>query len=162
MKLRVGQGFDVHALVEGRPLVLGGVTIPFDRGLKGHSDADVLIHAVMDALLGAAGLGDIGQHFPDQDAQYKNIDSRILLRQTQVLLAEHQWEIQNIDATLMAEAPKIAPYKMQMVKNLSADLHITPEQIHIKATTTEQLGFVGRQEGMACLAVALIVKMDEG
>jgi 2-C-methyl-D-erythritol 2,4-cyclodiphosphate synthase len=158
MKLRIGQGFDVHQLVEGRPLTLGGVEIPFHKGLLGHSDADVLLHAITDALLGAAGLGDIGQHFPDKNEAYKNIDSRILLRHTAMLLKQNGWQIQNIDVSLMAQAPKISPYKLQMAANIAADLEIAPDQVHIKATTTEKLGFVGREEGLACLAVALLAQ----
>jgi len=156
MKIRVGQGFDVHQLVENRPLILAGVTVPFAKGLEGHSDADVIIHAVIDALLGAAGLGDIGQHFSDKDAKNKDIDSRVMLRYTKKLLQDHAWNIENIDITLLAEAPKIAVYKPAMIANLAEDLSIEPAQINLKATTTEKLGFVGREEGMACLAVGLL------
>lgn len=156
MKIRIGQGFDVHELVVGRPLILAGVTIPFAKGLAGHSDADVVIHALMDALLGAGGLGDIGTHYSDQDAQYQGIDSRILLRDAFEKITAAGWQIQNIDITLLAEAPKIAPFKLTMLEHLAADLHCADNQISLKATTTEKLGFVGRGEGMACLAVALL------
>ena len=156
MKVRIGQGFDVHELVAGRPLILAGVTIPFAKGLAGHSDADVIIHALIDALLGASGLGDIGSHYSDQDAQYQGIDSRILLRDTFEKITAAGWQIQNIDLTLLAEAPKIAPFKAKMLEQLAADLHCADNQISLKATTTEKLGFVGRGEGMACLAVALL------
>lgn len=158
MKFRVGQGFDVHALVSGRPLILAGVTIPFAKGLEGHSDADVIIHAVIDALLGACGLGDIGQHYSDQDAQYKGVDSRVMLRDVFKKITHAAWQIENIDVTLLAEAPKIAAYKLQMRQNLTDDLQCAPEQISIKATTTEQFSFIGRSEGMACLAVALLTQ----
>lgn len=158
MKFRVGQGFDVHALVSGRPLILAGVTIPFTKGLEGHSDADVITHAVIDALLGASGLGDIGQHYSDQDAQYKGVDSRVMLRDVFKKITQASWQIENIDVTLLAEAPKIAAYKPQMRQNLAEDLQCTEEQISIKATTTEQFSFIGRNEGMACMAVALLTQ----
>jgi 2-C-methyl-D-erythritol 2,4-cyclodiphosphate synthase len=156
MKIRIGQGFDVHELVLNRPLVLAGVTIPFTKGLDGHSDADVVIHALIDALLGASSLGDIGSHYSDQDAQYHGIDSRILLRSAWSKVSAAGWRIENIDLTLLAEAPKIAPFKKQMRENLAADLNCSIDQLSLKATTTEKLGFVGRGEGMACLAVALL------
>lgn len=156
MKVRIGQGFDVHAWVTGRPLILAGVTIPFAKGLAGYSDADVVIHALIDALLGASGLGDIGAHYSDQDAQYHNIDSRILLRDVFKQITAAGWQIQNVDITLLAEAPKIAPFKLTMLEHLTADLHCAVNQINLKATTTEKLGFVGRGEGIACLAVALL------
>jgi 2-C-methyl-D-erythritol 2,4-cyclodiphosphate synthase len=156
MKLRIGQGFDVHAFAPGRPLILAGVEIPFSKGLQGHSDADVMLHALIDALLGAAALGDIGEHFSDQDPKFKNIDSRIMLRHTGELIKKAGWEIQNIDLILMAQAPKISSFKFLMQQNLSADLLLDLSQINIKATTTEQLGFVGREEGMACSAIALL------
>ncbi|MDI9545543.1 MAG: 2-C-methyl-D-erythritol 2,4-cyclodiphosphate synthase [Bacteroidales bacterium] len=156
MQLRVGQGYDVHRLVAGRELWLGGILIPFEKGLMGHSDADVLIHAVCDALLGAAGLGDIGSHFPDNAAEYKNIDSKILFKRTIDLLAEKQWEVFNIDATLLAERPKINSYIPQMQACLAGLAQVDKEKISIKATTSEKMGFVGREEGMAAMAVALI------
>ncbi|HQM93689.1 MAG TPA: 2-C-methyl-D-erythritol 2,4-cyclodiphosphate synthase [Bacteroidales bacterium] len=156
MQLRVGQGYDVHRLVAGRELWLGGILIPFEKGLLGHSDADVLIHAVCDALLGAAGLGDIGSHFPDNAAEYKNIDSKILFERTIDLLAEKQWEVFNIDATLLAERPKINSYIPQMQACLAGLAQVDKEKISIKATTSEKMGFVGREEGMAAMAVALI------
>lgn len=156
LKLRVGHGFDVHPFVAGRPLILGGVTIPFAKGLQGHSDADVIIHAVVDALLGAASMADIGHHFSDQDAQFKNIDSRIMLRHAHKLLQQAGWFIHNIDVTLLAEVPKIAPYKTQIISHLAEDLQLAMTQVNIKATTSEKLGFVGREEGMACMAVALL------
>lgn len=158
--MRVGHGFDVHALVAGRPLIIGGVTIPFERGLAGHSDADVLLHAVADALLGAAGLGDIGGHFPDTDAAYLNADSRVLLRRVFELLAD-RWTIVNIDATVIAEAPRLAPYKAEMAENIAADLQIAPSQVNVKAKTTERLGFTGRGEGIAAGAVVLIAELPE-
>lgn len=154
--MRVGQGFDVHALVTGRPLVIGGVTIPYEKGLEGHSDADVLLHAICDALLGAAALGDIGRHFPDTDAQYKGADSRVLLRAVRQKLAEHAFQVVNVDATIVAQAPRMAPHVAQMVKNIAADLAIAPECVNVKATTTEHLGFTGRGEGIAASAVALV------
>ena len=159
MDIRVGQGFDVHRLVEGRKLVLGGLCLPFDRGLLGHSDADVLIHAICDALLGAAGLRDIGYHFPDNDPQYAGIDSKILLQRTVALLKQHGWRVGNIDATVCAERPKLNPFIPQMQDVLSRLMEIAPEQVSIKATTTEKLGFTGREEGIAALAVALIEKI---
>ncbi len=152
--MRVGQGFDAHALVPGRRLVIGGVTIPYEKGLEGHSDADVLLHAVCDALLGAAGLGDIGRHFPDSDAAYKNADSRHLLREVRSKLA--RFKIVNIDATILAQAPRMAPHIARMTENIAADLGVGPGCVNIKATTTEHLGFVGRLEGIAAQAVALI------
>lgn len=154
--MRVGHGYDVHALVSGRRLVLGGVTIPHDRGLAGHSDADVLIHAVCDALLGAAGLGDIGRHFPDGNPRYKEIDSRVLLRHTAAMLAARGWQAGNVDATIIAQSPRLAPYIADMARNLSEDLGIAADRVNVKATTTEKLGFAGREEGIAAEAVALI------
>ncbi|TAK86446.1 MAG: 2-C-methyl-D-erythritol 2,4-cyclodiphosphate synthase [Betaproteobacteria bacterium] len=152
--MRVGQGFDVHALVPGRKLVIGGVTIPYEKGLQGHSDADVLLHAICDALLGAAGLGDIGRHFPDSDPAYKNADSRKLLREVRSKIG--RFRIVNIDATLLAQEPRMAPHLARMAENIAADLGIGPGSINLKATTTEHLGFVGRLEGIAAQAVALI------
>ena len=154
--IRVGQGFDVHRLEEGRALVLGGVTIPFERGLAGHSDADVLIHAIMDALLGAAGLGDIGRLFPDTDPQYKGISSLLLLEQVRTHLGERGALILNVDATLLAQRPRIAPHVSEMIARLAAALQLAPDRLSLKATTTEGLGFVGREEGIAAQAVALI------
>src|SRR5574340_1562751 len=151
---RVGHGFDVHAFAADRKLIIGGVDIAHDRGLAGHSDADVLLHAICDALLGAAGLGDIGRHFPDSDAAYKNADSRKLLREVRSRIA--RYKIVNIDATILAQAPRMAPHIARMSENIAADLGIGPGSINIKATTTEHLGFVGRLEGIAAQAVALI------
>lgn len=159
MDIRVGQGFDVHRLVEGRQLFLGGLCLPFEKGLLGHSDADVLIHAICDALLGAAGLRDIGYHFPDNDPQYAGIDSKILLQRTTALLKERGWRVGNIDATVCAERPKLNPFIPQMQDTLAPLMEVAPEQVSIKATTTEKLGFTGREEGIAALAVALIEKI---
>ncbi len=154
MTVRVGFGFDVHEYVEGRPLILGGVEIPYDRGLAGHSDADALIHAIVDALLGAAALGDIGQHFPDTDLKYKNIDSREFLRSALKELIKADYRICNIDATVVAQAPRISPHTPAMKQVIASDLELSVAQINIKATTTESLGFVGRKEGVAVWAVA--------
>jgi len=154
--MRIGQGFDAHAFVEGRRLVLGGVTIPHARGLAGHSDADVLLHAICDALLGAAALGDIGRHFPDSDAQYKDADSRALLRAVAAKLAARGLRAANVDATVVAQAPRLAPHVAQMVANIAADLGLARDRVNVKATTTERLGFAGREEGIAALAVALV------
>jgi 2-C-methyl-D-erythritol 2,4-cyclodiphosphate synthase len=154
--LRIGSGYDVHRLVEGRRLVLGGVTIPFARGLWGHSDADVLLHAICDALLGAAALGDIGQHFPDTERKYKDIDSLILLQQVGILLQQRGRGIINIDSTIVAQAPKLAPYLPAMAANISRTLGIGLEQVSVKATTTEGLGFEGQEQGISAQAVALI------
>jgi 2-C-methyl-D-erythritol 2,4-cyclodiphosphate synthase len=156
--IRIGHGYDVHQLVAGRDLILGGVKIPHSKGLHGHSDADVLIHAICDACLGAAGLGDIGQHFPDTDALYKNIDSRKLLRKVKEAIVERGWKIANVDSTLVAQAPRIAPHLPQMIQNIAADLDIPQESVNIKATTTEKLGFAGREEGIAAHAVVLLEK----
>jgi 2-C-methyl-D-erythritol 2,4-cyclodiphosphate synthase len=153
---RIGQGFDVHQLVEGRKCIIGGVEIPFAKGLLGHSDADVLLHAICDALLGAAALGDIGKHFPDSDARYKGIDSRELLRHVARLIGEHGWKTGNVDATVICEAPRMAPHVAQMVANIAADLGIEPGAVNVKATTTEKLGFTGRGEGIAAQAVCLL------
>jgi 2-C-methyl-D-erythritol 2,4-cyclodiphosphate synthase len=158
--MRIGHGFDVHALVEGRPLIVGGVTIPFERGLAGHSDADVLLHAICDALLGAAALGDIGEHFPDTSGAYEDADSRMLLRRVGALLAP-DWTIVNIDATIIAQAPRMTSHKPQMIANIAADLRIAATQVSIKAKTTERLGFTGRGEGIAAEAVALIAPQPE-
>lgn len=153
---RIGQGFDVHALVEGRPLIIGGVTIPYERGLLGHSDADVLLHAITDALIGAAGLGDIGKHFPDTDERFRGADSRVLLRHTVQLLRERDWQVINIDATIIAQAPKMAPHIAAMRTAIAADVGINTEVVNIKAKTTERLGFTGRGEGIAAEAVCLL------
>ena len=154
--IRIGQGSDIHALVEGRKLIIGGVDIPHERGLLGHSDADVLVHAVIDALLGAAALGDIGRHFPDTDPRYAGADSRVLLRATRELLAARGWRIVNVDSTISAQRPKMAPHIPQMTANLAADLGLPEDCVGIKAKTAERLGFVGREEGIATAAVALI------
>jgi len=154
--MRIGQGIDVHALVAGRRLVIGGVEIPHDKGLAGHSDADVLLHAVCDALLGAAALGDIGWHFPDSNPAYSNVDSRELLRATGKKIAEAGYRIVNLDATIIAQAPRMAPHIAKMIGNIAADLGLKPAAVSIKATTTEKLGLIGRGEGIAAQAVALI------
>ena len=154
--MKIGQGFDAHALVAGRKLVIGGVEIPYEKGLAGHSDADVLIHALCDALLGAAGLGDIGAHFPDSDARYKDISSRKLLVEVRKLLDGRGLRVVNVDATVIAQAPKLAPHIAAMRANLAADLGVAREAVNIKAKTTERLGFVGRGEGIAAEAVALL------
>ncbi len=153
---RIGQGFDVHALVPGRKLIIGGVEIPFERGLEGHSDADVLLHAITDAVPGAAGLGDIGRHFPDTDPRYRNADSRVLLRAAARKVHEAGWVIVNVDATIIAQAPKMAPHIALMAKNIAADLGIAPGHANVKAKTTEGLGFTGRGEGIAAEAVAFL------
>jgi len=154
--LRVGQGFDVHQLVEGRPLIIGGVTIPYEKGLLGHSDADVLLHAICDALIGAAALGDIGKHFSDSDPRYKNIDSRVLLRNVYSLLANSSYKIINIDATIITQAPKMAPYIPAMIANIAQDLKTHTSNINIKAKTAEHLGAIGRKEGIVAEVVCLI------
>lgn len=154
--MRIGHGYDVHVLAAGRTLVLGGVTIEHDRGLLAHSDGDVLIHAICDALLGAAGLGDIGRHFPDSQEQFRNIDSRVLLREVAALIARQGLRVGNVDATIVAQAPRLAPHLEAMCANLAADLAVAPERVNVKATTTEHLGFAGREEGMAAYAVALL------
>jgi 2-C-methyl-D-erythritol 2,4-cyclodiphosphate synthase len=154
--MRVGIGYDVHTLVVGRPLILGGLEVPYHMGLQGHSDADVLLHAVMDALLGAAGCGDIGKHFPDNDPQYRGISSLLLLKQVTAYLNGRLWRLGNLDAVVIAEAPKIAPYIEQMRINIAREMSVTPELINIKATTTEGLGFAGRGEGIAAQAVVCI------
>ena len=154
--IRVGQGCDIHALVPGRRLILGGVDIPHHAGLLGHSDADALLHALTDALLGAAALGDIGRHFPDTDERYRGADSRQLLRATVVLLAQAGWRAGNVDATIIAQRPKLAPYLPQMVANIAADLQLPADGVNVKAKTAERLGFVGRGEGIAAEVVVLI------
>ena len=159
-KLRVGHGYDVHRLVAGRALILGGVTVPFDRGLLGHSDADVLTHAVMDALLGAAALGDIGKLFPDSDAAYAGADSIALLERVTALLREHGWQVGNVDATVVAQAPKLAPYVPEMRRRLAEAMGLDVDCVSVKATTEERLGFTGSGEGMAAHAVALIERLN--
>lgn len=154
--MRIGHGYDVHKLVEGRPCIVGGVNIPHDKGLLGHSDADVLVHAIMDSLLGAAALGDIGQMFPDSNPAYQNADSLVLLEQVGIVLAQAGMRIVNIDATILAQAPKMAPHIMQMRKNIAAVLGVDSGQVSVKATTEEGLGFTGREEGIAVHAVCLI------
>ncbi|MBS0586472.1 2-C-methyl-D-erythritol 2,4-cyclodiphosphate synthase [Nitrosomonas sp.] len=159
--LRIGQGFDVHQLVEGRQLIIGGVTIPHEKGLLGHSDADVLLHAICDALIGAAALGDIGQHFSDSDPRYKNIDSRVLLRNVHNLLENNHYEIVNIDATIIAQAPKMAPHIPAMIANIAQDLQTSARNINIKAKTAEHLGAIGRKEGIVAEAVCLIDRTEK-
>lgn len=159
MTLRIGNGIDVHAFMEGVPLVLGGVTIPYNRGLRAHSDGDVVIHALCDAILGALAKGDIGQHFPDTSNQYRGIDSRILLRNVVKIMNQDGYGIGNADLTVVAQAPKLAPYIIAMRKNLAEDLLTLIENVSIKATTSERLGFTGREEGIACLANVLLIKI---
>ena len=154
--MRIGHGYDVHRLVEGRDLILGGVKIDFELGLLGHSDADVLLHAVADALLGAAGLGDIGRHFPDTDPKYKGADSRVLLRHVVKLVNENGYRISNVDVTMIAQKPKLKDHIPQMVKNIAADLQISESRVNVKATTEEKLGFTGTMEGLRCHAVCLL------
>ncbi len=154
--MRIGHGYDVHSLVEGRKLILGGVEINHRLGLLGHSDADVVLHSVCDAILGACGLGDIGQHFPDSDAQYADADSRVLLRHVAQLMQKMDFEIGNLDVTIVAQAPKLASHLKQMIANIAADLDCATNQINLKATTTETLGFVGREEGIESHAVVII------
>lgn len=155
-RYRIGYGFDVHQLVPDRRLVLGGVDIPFDKGLMGHSDADVLLHAVSDALLGAMAMGDIGRHFPDTDAEYKDADSRDLLRGCLKLLKQRSYKVGNVDATIVAQKPKLSPFIDQMRENMAEDLHLGIDDVSVKATTSEQLGYTGRGEGMSASAVVLI------
>ena len=158
--MRVGMGYDVHKLVEGRRLILGGVEIPYEKGLLGHSDADVLVHAIMDALLGAAALGDIGKHFPDTDPAYEGADSLALLRHCTELLAAYGWRVGNVDATVIAQAPKLAPHIDRMRVNLAAAMGIDLSRVSVKATTTEHLGFTGRKEGIAAQAATLVMRED--
>lgn len=160
MPFRIGQGYDVHALVPGRPLILGGVTVPHPLGLLGHSDADVLLHAVTDAILGAAGLGDIGRMFPDSDEQWRGADSRALLRGALAAVAAAGWQVGNVDATVIAQAPRIGGHVAAMRAHIAADLGVEPGQVNIKGKTTERLGFAGRGEGIAAEAVALLVRAD--
>jgi 2-C-methyl-D-erythritol 2,4-cyclodiphosphate synthase len=154
--IKVGQGFDVHQLVSGRKCIIGGVEIPFHKGLDGHSDADVLLHAIADAILGAAGLGDIGQHFPNTDPSIKDIDSRDILKKVILLIQEKKYSIINIDATVICELPKLAPYIDRMKNNIALDCHLDIQAVNVKATTTETLGFTGRGEGIAAQAICLI------
>jgi 2-C-methyl-D-erythritol 2,4-cyclodiphosphate synthase len=156
--LRIGHGFDVHAFADNRKLIIGGVEIAHDRGLLGHSDADVLLHAICDALLGAAGLGDIGRHFPDTDPAYAGIDSRSLLRHVEQQLAALGWQVGNVDATIIAQGPKMAPHISAMTAHIAADLGVAATRVNVKATTTERLGFTGRGEGIAAEAVCVILK----
>ncbi|EGL83934.1 2-C-methyl-D-erythritol 2,4-cyclodiphosphate synthase [Caldalkalibacillus thermarum TA2.A1] len=158
MRIRIGQGFDVHQLVEGRPLIIGGVHIPYDKGLKGHSDADVLLHAISDAILGAIGEGDIGRHFPDTDPAYENADSYELLVKVWQLAREKGYVLGNVDATIIAQKPKLAPYIHQMIKRVASACQGEESQVNIKATTTEKLGFCGREEGIAAQAVVLLIQ----
>ena len=155
--MRIGHGYDVHVLVNGRKCIIGGVDVPHDKGLDGHSDADVLLHAICDALLGAAALGDIGKHFPPDDSTYKNADSRTLLRHVIALLKAKNYTVNNIDATVICEAPKLSPHTAQMCANVAADCNVDVSQVNIKATTTEKLGFTGRGEGIAAEAVCTLI-----
>ena len=154
--IRVGQGFDVHALVAGRPLIIGGVTIPYEKGLLGHSDADVLLHAVTDALFGAAALGDIGRHFPDTDDRFRGADSRVLLREAAARVRAAGYVVVNVDSTIIAQAPRMAPHVAAMAANIAADLGIAADAVNVKAKTTERLGFTGRGEGIAAEAIAAL------
>ena len=158
--MRIGHGFDVHALVIGRKCIIGGVDVPYDKGLDGHSDADVLLHAICDALLGAAAMGDIGKHFPPSDSAYKNADSRALLRHVVALLHAQNYVVNNIDATVICEAPKLSSHTAQMCNNIAADCQIMLNQVNVKATTTEKLGFTGRGEGIAAEAVCTIMSLS--
>jgi len=157
LPMRIGHGYDVHCLVNDRKLILGGVEIPHSLGLLGHSDADVLLHAICDAILGAIGAGDIGQHFPDNDVEFKGISSLKLLKRVIGLAAQSGWEVGNLDTTLIAQQPKLAPHLSKMVENISRCCDVAPEQVNVKATTTEQLGFEGRQEGISAHAVVILV-----
>jgi 2-C-methyl-D-erythritol 2,4-cyclodiphosphate synthase len=157
VSIRIGNGFDVHALVAGRPLILGGVVVPFDRGLEGHSDADVLLHAIADAILGACGKRDIGTHFPDSDPRYRGADSRVLLREVWKIATATGFALGNVDSTVIAEAPKLAPYVPTMVANIAADLDASADRVAVKAKTSERLGFTGRGEGIAAIATVLLV-----
>lgn len=156
MNIRIGQGFDVHALVEGRPLILGGVTIPHHKGLMGHSDADALLHAVTDAILGAAGMGDIGRMFPDDDPRIKDADSRVLLREAFAQVKAAGWRVVNIDATIHAQQPKVKPHAAAMVANIAADLEVAEDCVNVKGKTNEKLGHIGREEGIATHCVVLL------
>ena len=160
--MRIGQGFDIHTLAEGRKLIIGGVIIPYERGLAGHSDADVLLHAICDALIGAAALGDIGKHFPDTDPRYAGIDSRKLLREVAKLLRARRYRVVNMDATVIAQAPKLAPFILGMRENIAADLGVAVADVNVKAKTAEHLGAIGRGEGIAAEAVVLIEAITAG
>ena len=160
MSMRIGNGIDVHAFAQGRRLVVGGVTIPHERGLAGHSDADVLLHAIADAILGALALGDLGRHFPDTDPKWKDADSRRLLREVATMASLRRYAIGNVDTTIVAQAPKLAPYVDAMRHNVAADVGCDPACVSVKATTTERLGFTGREEGMAALAVVLLEQAE--
>lgn len=159
--LRIGQGYDVHRFNDGNEIILGGVNIPYERGLEAHSDGDVVLHALCDALLGALAMGDIGKHFPDTDAQFKGADSRVLLRHVYGLVKEKQYRLGNADITIIAQAPKMLPYTEKMCRNIAEDLDVQCEQINVKATTTEKLGFEGRKEGIAVQAIVLLTKNHE-
>ena len=159
--IRTGIGFDSHPLTEGRRLVLGGVDIPHDRGLSGHSDGDVLVHAVMDALLGAANLGDKGLHFPSSDPQYKDISSLVLLERTGALVAEAGWRLSNVDATILAQNPRLSPFNLEIRENVAKSLYVSQNRVSIKVTTTDYLGFVGREEGIAAVAVVSLISGDK-
>lgn len=156
--MRVGIGYDVHAFIAGRPLVLGGVVIPYEKGLAGHSDADVLLHAVMDALLGAAALGDIGRHFPDTDPQYQGVSSLALLEKTMALINKEGFKVNNIDGVIMAQKPRLAPYIPKMEEKIAQGVQVSPQRVNIKATTTEGLGFVGRSEGIAAQVICSLIE----
>jgi 2-C-methyl-D-erythritol 2,4-cyclodiphosphate synthase len=160
INMRIGQGYDVHRLVEGRPLIVGGVTIPYEKGLLGHSDADVLLHAIMDSLLGAAALGDIGRHFPDTEEEYKGISSMELLKRVGKLIEDHFYFIENIDATIVAQKPKMAPYIPEMVSNIASALGIKENQVNVKATTEEGLGFTGEGTGISAKSVCLLMSVE--
>jgi len=159
--MRIGHGYDVHKFAPERDLILGGVKIDYELGIQAHSDGDVIIHALIDALLGAAGLGDIGAHFPDSSAEFKNIDSRILLREVMIKLEAERYNVNNVDITIIAQAPKLQPHLLEMKKNLAADLEVSVKRLNIKATTTEGLGFAGRKEGIACHAVVLLDEAND-
>lgn len=159
MTLRIGQGYDVHRLVSGRRLIIGGVEVPYERGLLGHSDADVLLHAICDALLGAAGLGDIGRHFPDTDARLAGADSRVLLRAVMVMVETAGYRVGNVDATVIAQRPKLAPFIAAMVTVIATDLGVAPEQVNVKAKTNEGIGHLGRGEGIAAQAIVLLERV---
>ena len=161
MNVRIGNGFDVHAFAAGRPLVIGGVTVPHDRGLDGHSDADVLLHAIADAILGALAMGDLGRHFPDADPKWKGADSRRLLRQVAAMMQAQRYAIVNADATVIAQAPRLAPFTDAMRANVAADLGCDPSRVSVKATTTDRLGFTGREEGIAALATVLVAQVGD-
>lgn len=158
MDIRIGNGYDVHKLVEGRDLILGGVKIDYEKGLLGHSDADVLIHAIMDAILGAMAKGDIGYHFPDTSDDYLDIDSRVLLRRVYAMVKEEGYSISNVDATVIMQRPKLRPYMDEMRANIAKDLEISIDRVSVKATTTENLGFEGREEGVSCIAITILLK----